>query len=1064
MSNATEFLNACRVSSAVAYDCCKAILADLENPATRTRTRRFLSKLERVLSLTQDPAESMQEFHLALGKLAVGQLGHSRPPLTLLQLPSVFAPEQWSRTFFEGLARLPEIDLADRSLAELGCGNGWISIALGLRSNAPLRIIGLDINPRAILSARINLYLNALDADGGLVQDADGASLLDRVEFHESDLLAWVREHEIELDRVIGCIPQVLNPDIRNAHPVSDTDSDEFLVSLSNYAGRQGYLEDYFGLGLIARAVEESIEVLRPGGRVVFNLGGRPGRKVLTDLLKRRGFEVQELWTTRIKQAADTDIRTLAEIEQTSNHRFEFFLGPYSDQSIDARTAHAYANAGGVVYHALSVFEGVLRFHESIRHVFRALHGEEWRLVRSAIDLNFDDSAVVEEKVAFLVQLVDSDFTRTHFPYESTVGLKKLREKMAGFLQEYFSIPLGPDSLFVAPDRATALRSFLELYRPALTLVNSALFENLGRVGDWTASILECPARADVTCKLIETLRPQLVVTTLDDLDIRSRDSFLRLIDATRAAGARLVVDISSSFELASNPSSNGVLQELSENRLPPHVVIMCGLVRNRVYSDLELCVLIAENHDVLAALSNIAELTYSRTPLLTQEYYATILSALLGFRMERSEERNSTGLRFPDAESIAEGTLPPIAPECRAAFRHPSLVGEQLPRTSTTVRFDYGENGLRSPRIVAASLFEAFASRELNESNVDPTTEVSRLLSRRFGLDPDPSVTGARITFGLGVAPLFADLVKACVKENGTFIFPTGAYGNFVATVELYGGRWKCVETQLSNSFKMTPDELEASLAGVTYPWIYLNGPIVNPTGAIYSEDEVSQLLSVAARHNACVVIDAIFSGLEYDKEVHWHLGRILSAHRVDLVVLGGISKELAAGGLRFGYAWCNSGSAVRTLAGRETAVPHRTLRLAARRIFAELNGSTAQTSVELENQRAALQRRADELSHVLTTCGWEVLAPRGGLFLVACPVQYLGKDFTAVTQSTRRDYVLDGENIAEAMFWAVDLQINNSKWTGIPNYCRFAFAVDDDSFADALRRMAAFKTLVLG
>jgi methionine S-methyltransferase len=72
-----------------------------------------------------------------------------------------------------------------------------------------LKVYGLDINPRAVKIAWINLYLNALDDDGLPIYDGEGKTLLDRVEFYESDLLSYCRDNKIELDRIVGCIPQV---------------------------------------------------------------------------------------------------------------------------------------------------------------------------------------------------------------------------------------------------------------------------------------------------------------------------------------------------------------------------------------------------------------------------------------------------------------------------------------------------------------------------------------------------------------------------------------------------------------------------------------------------------------------------------------------------------------------------------------------------------------------------------------------------------------------------------------------------------------------------------------
>ena len=64
----------------------------------------------------------------------------------------------------------------------------------------------------------------------------------------------------------------------------------------------QGFVEDQFGLGLIARAVEEGIAVIKPSGIMVFNMGGRPGQGVCERLFERRGFRITKLWQTKIMQ------------------------------------------------------------------------------------------------------------------------------------------------------------------------------------------------------------------------------------------------------------------------------------------------------------------------------------------------------------------------------------------------------------------------------------------------------------------------------------------------------------------------------------------------------------------------------------------------------------------------------------------------------------------------------------------------------------------------------------------------------------------------------------------
>lgn len=150
----------------------------------------------------------------------------------MIVIPSIFIPEDWSFTFYDGLNRHPDSIFQDKTVAELGCGNGWISIAIAEKW-LPSKVYGLDINPRAVKISWINLYLNALDDNGEPIYDDEKKTLLDRVEFHESDLLAYCKDNHIELERIVGCIPQILNPNPdAMSKLITENASVEFLRSL----------------------------------------------------------------------------------------------------------------------------------------------------------------------------------------------------------------------------------------------------------------------------------------------------------------------------------------------------------------------------------------------------------------------------------------------------------------------------------------------------------------------------------------------------------------------------------------------------------------------------------------------------------------------------------------------------------------------------------------------------------------------------------------------------------------------------------------------------------------
>ena len=94
------------------------------------------------------------------------------------------------------------------------------------------------------------------------------------------------------------------------------------------------------------------------------------------------------------------------------------------------------------------------------------------------------------------------------------------------------------------------------------------------------------------------------------------------------------------------------------------------------------------------------------------------------------------------------------------------------------------------------------------------------------------------------------------------------------------------------------------------------------------------------------------------------------------------------------------------------------------------------------------------------LQSCGWDVASGCGGISMLAKPTAYIGKHFKADGFEGK----LDASNIREAILRATGLCINSSSWTGIPDYCRFSFALESSEFERAMGCITRFKELVLG
>ncbi|XP_078440814.1 methionine S-methyltransferase [Wolffia australiana] len=1052
-----EFLRECERSGDAAYVAFKLLLERLDDPFTRSAARVFLAKLQSRFDDKEAADECFRTYHFRIHDvfLAVCEGYDKREKLTLLEIPSIFIPEDWSFTFYEGINRHPESIFKEKTVAELGCGNGWISIALAAKW-LPSKVYGLDINPRAIKVAWINLYLNALDENGNYIYDQERKTLLDRVEFHESDLLGYCRDNKMELDRIVGCIPQILNPNPEAmSKMITENASEEFLYSLSNYCALQGFVEDQFGLGLIARAVEEGISIIKPMGFMIFNIGGRPGQGVCRRLFERRGFRITKLWQTKVLQAADTDISALVEIEKNSPHRFEFFMGLVGDQPICARTALAYVRSGGRISHSLSVFSCQLRHPSQVKTIFDFLKNDGFKEISSSLDLSFEDEAVAEEKIPFLAHLAGFLKNSSFLPVEPPAGNVRFRNLIAGFLKMYHHIPLTSENVVVFPSRAAAIENVLRLFLPPLAIVDENLTKQLPKhwltssgaevARDGEMTVIEAPRQSDLMIELIKRLRPQVVVTGMASFEAITSSAFEHLLSATRLVGARLFLDLSDHLELSSLPPSNGVLNFLASHVLPPHAALLCGLLKNQVYSDLEVAFVISEEVSTVNALAKTVELLAGQTPLLSQFYYGCLLRELLAFQIpdrHPSPLREAAAASPPETISLA-GTVA-------------SVFARAEPPTNQSL--------LPVPAMVRAAVFEGFARQNVAEPEADVRPGILSLLRRTLGLAITPEF------FFSGDTPLslFSRLAFFCARSGGTLCFPAGSPGNYASAAKLLGAATVVIPTHPDEGFKLTAPALSDALRHIINPWIYLSAPTSAPAGSVYTRCQIRSLVAASAAAGARVlVLDSSFSGLEFGKEEeeeeegaeNWGLGQKDGEFAV--VVLGGLSLELLTGGLDFGYLVLDNSVLGETFASfyQGLSKPHSTLRYALRKLLALKAAPSGPLQTAVLQQKSLLRRRSDRLTQVLRECGWEVDPNAGGMTLVARPTAYLGRTMTLEGSPV----VVDEDSVSDMLVQTTGLRVNSGTWTGLPGYCSFSLALQDDCFDQVLLALCNFHQILL-
>lgn len=1041
---AEAFLQYCRSGGNAPYLATKTLHGILKPEETRPLGLKLVQALK-------GRTKGAQDEHFRIETLDIETAGR-RHRLDVLVLPSIFTPEDWGYTFLEGLLRRPLEDYDDKTLVEVGCGSGWISIALAkfteLRS-----IVGLDINPRAVVVSEVNALINSYDEAGRPLYDRSRRLVFERFEVKTSNLLQEVIQAGRKVDFIIGCIPQVLSPDENlDLARLSEYSDAKLLGDLGNYCALQGVFEDQFGLGLNAALLEESVRCLKRDGRVILNLAGRPGDGVIHLMFTRRGFEPKILWKSRVPQASDTNIEPLVNLERRMGSDFHFFMNQASSEPINAQTARELREAGGDLWHDLLVYEARMRDPVELIELDRLLGQLGLTPLKREIDL----TAMHSDQLAFINRMAVMLRDRRKAPYVHECGSLPFRTKLASFLSKQYQLDLDAERVFVGPQREQIAFSLLvSLCNPGDRVLVSRNLADRYRLAARKAGVQLTVANntLEEIHQLMGRFSPKVALVAIADRERKNWSSLRRMLETPQTA---VILDETDHLALSQEAPANDVLDFLTREGLFHAAIVMAEFSAPETFPSFTATAVAHANQELMRNLAIMAEVTYSRMSLVVEEFFLKRVEEALAFSIVPQG-----GLERPRAPAPARQALR-FSNRIIQANDAPAF--EEVAESDAVIRLDYGENELPIPQRLVQGLLKGLFDRPgpALEGQVKGAIAAYLAETRQLSYGSD------EIVLGQGVIPLIGDTIRAVARRTGrshvTVALPRGHYGVFPPLIQLSDATLQLLEAEPGVGFKVTLEALER----LPYPpdALLLVNPN-NPSGLYYDRNELLAIARFAVTHHVTILSDEIFA-LTGDPERFVSLASLERdvpglAERV--VSFGGLSKEFAAGGLRVGFAVGRDRDLMRELEalslGPVDAVAMRaaeTLWGAFRRTdLGRLVDETAYHEVVryLDLQREQLANRHQRLRQVLEGLG---LAPEatweGGLFLLAPTSAWHGRTWRGPDRTVR----LDESNLASILREGAGLRVNPGEWTGAPGHVRMVFALEDRRFNEALKRLHDF------
>ena len=310
--------------------------------------------------------------------------------------------------------------------------------------------------------------------------------------------------------------------------------------------------------------------------------------------------------------------------------------------------------------------------------------------------------------------------------------------------------------------------------------------------------------------------------------------------------------------------------------------------------------------------------------------------------------------------------------------------------------------------------------------------------LSKENGLDYRPE----QIVVSGGAKQALCNVILATVNPGDEVIIPTPAWVSYVEMVKLAEGVNVLVPSGIESDFKMTPAQLKAAITPRTR-MLLLCSPS-NPTGSVYTRDELAALVDVLADYPDVIVLaDEIYEHINYTGSFTSLASFPSIADRT--VVINGVSKAYAMTGWRIGYcaAPLAIAKACTKLQGQYTSGASSIAQKAAEAAYTGSQACVEEMRLAFERRRNLVVKLAGEIPDL------KVNEPEGAFYLFPEVSAYFGKSYEGRTIKDASDlamYLLEVGHVATVAGDAFCA----------PGYIRLSYATSDENITEAMRRIA--------
>ena len=360
-------------------------------------------------------------------------------------------------------------------------------------------------------------------------------------------------------------------------------------------------------------------------------------------------------------------------------------------------------------------------------------------------------------------------------------------------------------------------------------------------------------------------------------------------------------------------------------------------------------------------------------------------------------------------------------------------------------VGFGTGEPDFETPDRISYAGIRAICDSQTKYTPAAGIVPLRKAVCKRLKEDYDLDYDETQVVVASGAKHSVYLALAVLVDPGDEVILPAPYWVSYYEMIRLVGGVPVVVTAGEDQNFKITAEQLEAAITEKTKA-VMINNPS-NPTGAIYTKEELQALADVCVRHDLFIIADEIYDKLIYDGARFTSIPTLGEDVKAHTILINGVSKTYSMTGWRVGYAVAEKpvASAMSSYASHSTGAPATMAQYAAQEA---LEGPQD----EVEAMRKVFEERRNYLvSRMNAMDGVSCLTPNGAFYVMMNLEQLFGKTIDGEVIATADDFArlfLEKSMVAVVSCTAF----------GAPSFVRWSYATSMENIQKGMDRLEQF------